>query len=172
MRNLSYYGGKLFSTLMKIYLITSEIGWSFLEIHIMKIVLFSCFLLSVYDVRKNLLIFLWDDVIKSFLLQSCALHFILFVLVICGISVSSTSVQKLITHIISICISGLLLAKMIYQIDYIRHDEWESNCTISGQNVTRNDAEWVGLRKSSDLALLLKGYIGKFNEINDLAWTI
>ena len=56
---------------------------------------------------------------------------------------------------------------MIYQIDYIRHDYWVSNCTIGGENLSKNDAEWLGLRKIDvnevgrrSLPDLLKGYIG------------
>ena len=48
--NISYYGTRLFEKALKIYSVVSEIGWRFLEIHIMKIVLFSAFMLSVYDV--------------------------------------------------------------------------------------------------------------------------
>lgn len=49
---------------------------------------------------------------------------------------------------------------MIYQIDYIKHEQWQVNCTIIENNVTKNNAEWLGFRKSSNLPELLKGYIG------------
>jgi hypothetical protein len=49
-KNFSYYGSRLLEKTLKVYSIISEIGWRFLEIHIMKIVLFSAFMLSVYEV--------------------------------------------------------------------------------------------------------------------------
>lgn len=79
-------------------------------------------------------------------------------------AVSSTSIRRLICHLCSIYISILLLAKMIYQIDYIKHDNWNTNCTIQHKNITRNDADWLGLTKvgmkAKSLPSLLKGYIG------------
>jgi hypothetical protein len=80
--------------------------------------------------------------------------------VICALAVASSSAQRLITHFCSIYVSTLLLAKMIYQIDYIDHSNWVTNCTIGDHNVTRNDAEWIGLNKTVKLAYLLRGYIG------------
>ena len=58
---------------------------------------------------------------------------------------------------------------MIYQIDYIDHEHWATNCTIGTVNVTRNDAEWIGLRKTTQLSSLLKGYIGNFQDFNRMA---
>ncbi|XP_008478105.1 piezo-type mechanosensitive ion channel component-like [Diaphorina citri] len=57
-----------------------------------------------------------------------------------------------------------MLLKMIYQIEYIQHDEWNVTCTNStpGPNKTYNSAEWLGFYKVSDsntLAHLLRGYI-------------
>jgi len=55
---------------------------------------------------------------------------------------------------------------MIYQIDYISHSYWDANCTIAGENISLNDAEWLGLQKlknipDSNLPSLLQGYIGE-----------
>ncbi|KAL1457562.1 hypothetical protein WDU94_007775 [Cyamophila willieti] len=57
-----------------------------------------------------------------------------------------------------------MLLKMIYQIEYIQHGEWNVTCTNStpGPNKTYNSAEWLGFYKVSDsntLAHLLSGYI-------------
>ncbi len=69
--------------------------------------------------------------------------------------------QRLLVHLISLYISGLLLTKMIYQIDYIDHSSWDVNCTLhESHNVTKNDAEWIGLTKTDQLTYLLRGYIG------------
>ncbi|CAG7819154.1 unnamed protein product [Allacma fusca] len=144
--NVNFYGTKLIRQVSSFYLIASEIGWRFLEIHIMKIVLFSAVMLAIND--------------------KCALHFVLFLGIITSVVLTSTA-QRLMVHLCSIFISSLLLAKMIYQIDFINHSNWNSNCTIDGENITRNDAEWLGLYKvdtkasgRTSLPDLLKGYIG------------
>ena len=100
--------------------------------------------------------------------QKCALHFALFLGTIVAVVLKSTP-QRLVVHMCSIFISSLLLTKMIYQIDYISHDYWQSNCTINNENITRNDAEWLGLYKidpshrgRTSLPDLLKGYIGTY----------
>ena len=49
-KNINYYGTLLIAKVTYFYLIASEIGWRFLEIHIMKIVLFSSVMLVVNDV--------------------------------------------------------------------------------------------------------------------------
>jgi len=61
---------------------------------------------------------------------------------------------------------------MIYQIDYIDHEHWVTNCTFRDVNVSRNDAEWVGLRKTNHLSFLLKGYVGKDEELGSFQFTL
>ncbi|CAL8113936.1 unnamed protein product [Orchesella dallaii] len=140
MRTVNYYGTRLIKQIGEIYIVVSEISWRVLEIHIMKIVLFSALALTVFD--------------------KCALHLLLFLGVVGGV-IFQASVQRLMIYLCSIFISFLLLVKMIYQIDYISHDYWNDNC--SEWNITRNDAEWLGLKKiakESSLPSLLKEYIG------------
>jgi hypothetical protein len=36
-----------------------------------------------------------------------------------------------------------------------------SHPLVGNKSIVMNDAEWIGLKKSSDLPDLLKGYIGK-----------
>ncbi|XP_049832005.1 piezo-type mechanosensitive ion channel component isoform X1 [Schistocerca gregaria] len=131
----------------------SDFMWLFLEMHILKILLLSIMLLGAYDV--------------------CALHFILVLLAVISLSFG-TKFQTIVAHICSVGVSCLILAKMIYQIEYIEHDLNDVNCTDTTprngtvppgeeSNFTANDMDWVGFHKSSEdfsLPELLKGYIG------------
>ncbi|ODM97774.1 Piezo-type mechanosensitive ion channel component 2 [Orchesella cincta] len=140
MRTVNYYGTRLIKQTGEIYIVVSEISWRVLEIHIMKVVLFSALALTVFD--------------------KCALHLLLFLGVVGGV-IFQASAQRLMIYLCSIFISFLLLVKMIYQINYISHENWNDNC--SEWNITRNDAEWLGLNKIDEgtkLPSLLKEYIG------------
>lgn len=53
---------------------------------------------------------------------------IIFVILAVIASTLSTKAQTVIAHIMSVIISLLLLAKMIYQIDNIKHDNWNVTC--------------------------------------------
>ncbi|CAG2067606.1 unnamed protein product, partial [Timema podura] len=98
----------------------------------------------------------------------CALHLLLVVLVVAAMSFGR-NVLMVVTHIVSVLISLLLLTNMIYQIDFFKHDEYNVNCTdthlvpSAPEERPLNDADWVGLQKTSKsrtLPDLLKGYIG------------
>nr|CAD7420245.1 unnamed protein product [Timema poppensis] len=98
----------------------------------------------------------------------CALHLLLVVLVVAAMSFGR-NVLMVVTHIVSVLISLLLLTNMIYQIDFFKHDEYNVNCTDTHlvpsppEERPLNDADWVGLQKTSKsrtLPDLLKGYIG------------
>ncbi|XP_024082959.1 piezo-type mechanosensitive ion channel component 1 isoform X5 [Cimex lectularius] len=114
--------------------------WLFLELHLLKLVLISIMLLAANDV--------------------CAVHLSLVILIVIGVLLN-TSMQIMITHICSSIVSALIILKMVYQINYISHSEWDVHC--DEVNTTRNSAEWVGFRKAAKgetLPFLLKGYIG------------
>ncbi|KAK9510545.1 hypothetical protein O3M35_005299 [Rhynocoris fuscipes] len=116
-----------------------ELIWLFLELHMLKFVMIALMVLSVVDV--------------------CVLHFMFVALVVVGI-VFGTRVQTIVVHISSFLISIAFLSKMIYQINYIDHNQW--NVTCPGDNETYNTAEWIGFDKvgpATTLPLLLKGYI-------------
>uniref|UniRef100_A0A8D9ARX6 Piezo-type mechanosensitive ion channel component n=1 Tax=Cacopsylla melanoneura TaxID=428564 RepID=A0A8D9ARX6_9HEMI len=120
-----------------------ELLWLYLELHMIKIILFSIVLISVFDV--------------------CAIHMSFIILTVISTTLSSR-LQNIIIHITSVTVSILMLLKMIYQIEYIKHGEWNVTCTNStpGPNKTYNSAEWLGFYKVSDsntLAHLLSGYI-------------
>lgn len=53
-RTINYYGSRLIKQIGELYIIVSEITWRVLEIHIMKIVLFSALALTVFDVSYDL----------------------------------------------------------------------------------------------------------------------
>ncbi|ROT73144.1 putative piezo-type mechanosensitive ion channel component 2 isoform X6 [Penaeus vannamei] len=122
-----------------------ELGWRFLELHIMKIVLGSVMMLACYDV--------------------CALHWAFAVLA----TVAVPCPERIQTYICRTCValsSLLLIVRMIYQINYIDPEGWAANCTDYENstwpkaNETANNAVWLGLSKVPSLPKYLKGYIG------------
>ncbi|XP_071441072.1 piezo-type mechanosensitive ion channel component [Hetaerina americana] len=127
-----------------------ELLWKFFELHMVKIVFLSFVLMAVYDV--------------------CALHLAFVVLSVVALPCGKR-VQTIIIHLSSALTSILFLSKMIYQIEYIRHEQWEANCTglqsLNSTNIyvgnvqfSMNNADWIGFKKTSRLPELLKGYIG------------
>ncbi|XP_063241990.1 piezo-type mechanosensitive ion channel component-like isoform X9 [Bacillus rossius redtenbacheri] len=119
-----------------------ELGWCFLELHLLKIMMLSVVLMCIYDV--------------------CALHFLLLLLVVATVSFGRR-ILLVTTHVIAVLVSFLLLAKMIYQIDFFKHHDYSVNCSLPGASGNFNDAEWFGFQKKNSehsLADLTKGYIG------------
>ncbi|XP_046824974.1 piezo-type mechanosensitive ion channel component isoform X4 [Vespa crabro] len=124
--------------------------WLFLEIHMQKIIFISLILLCVNDV--------------------CAIN-LLFVLAIVVIINFNRNIQIMSINVIAAIIALLMVIKMLYQIKYIDHNNWNVNCTKEvndsaekyGTNETvYNIVEWFGIKKGEPghLAELLKGYIG------------
>ncbi|XP_026300505.1 piezo-type mechanosensitive ion channel component isoform X3 [Apis mellifera] len=122
--------------------------WLFFEIHMRKIIFISVMLLCVNDV--------------------CAINLI-FVLISVIMINFRRSVQICTVNIVAAIIGILMVGKMLYQIQYINHSNWDINCTIvpenhrfSSNNTMYNIAEWFGIKKAEpgNLAELLKGYIG------------
>lgn len=87
----------------------SEVVLLFLEIHFFKIMLFSAFILAVNGVQL--------------------LHAGFVFLSAIGLR-SKTEVQLMITRVASLISAILLITTMIYQVDYIDHNNYESNCTV------------------------------------------
>lgn len=58
------------------------------------------------------------------------MHFILVLLVTISL-VFNSRIQSIIVYIMSVYVSILLLAKMIYQIEYIRESTWNVTCIVS-----------------------------------------
>ncbi|XP_011880859.1 PREDICTED: piezo-type mechanosensitive ion channel component 1 isoform X3 [Vollenhovia emeryi] len=122
--------------------------WLFLEIHMQKIVFISFVLLCINDV--------------------CAINFLFIVAVVIMINFERNIQIKSINAMAAV-VSLLMVAKMLYQIKYINHDNYNVNCTIiedhqqyASNNTVYNIAEWFGMRKAGPGMLpdLLKGYIG------------
>ncbi|XP_076240297.1 piezo type mechanosensitive ion channel component [Calliopsis andreniformis] len=150
---------KRLSSLERIALIRKILGhlrnvynytWLFLEIHMQKIIFISVMLMCVNDV--------------------CALNLV-FVLVVVVMINSRRNVQVLTVNVIAAVIALLMVTKMLYQIQYIDHNNWNVNCTrhiddnqrpYASNNTVYNIAEWFGMKKAEPghLAELLKGYIG------------
>nr|XP_034178628.1 piezo-type mechanosensitive ion channel component isoform X2 [Osmia lignaria] len=124
--------------------------WLFLEIHMQKIIFISVILLCVNDV--------------------CAINFVFVAIVVIMIN-SKRTLQICTVNTIAAIIAMLLVVKMLYQIQYIDHNNWNVNCTrdtdesqhpYASNNTVYNIAEWFGMKKAKPghLAELLKGYIG------------
>ncbi|XP_043493596.1 piezo-type mechanosensitive ion channel component isoform X2 [Polistes fuscatus] len=125
-------------------------SWLFLEIHMQKIIFISLILLCVNDV--------------------CAINF-LFVLAVVIVINFNRNIQIMSINVIAAVIALLMVTKMLYQIKYINHNNWNVNCTRGfnessekyvGNETVYNIAEWFGIKKGEPghLAELLKGYIG------------
>ncbi|XP_012270066.1 piezo-type mechanosensitive ion channel component [Orussus abietinus] len=122
--------------------------WLFLEIHIQKIVFISVILLCINDV--------------------CAINFFFVLVTVVAINFKR-NIQVVTINAISAAIAVLVVAKMLYQIKYIDHNNWNVVCQWSpasqgpfaSNNTVYNSAEWVGMRKADPgkLPVLLKGYI-------------
>ncbi|KAG7188826.1 hypothetical protein KM043_008433 [Ampulex compressa] len=124
--------------------------WLFLEIHMQKIIFVSLVLLCVNDV--------------------CAINLLFIIGVVVMINFKR-NVQIMSINVMAAIIALLMVTKMLYQIQYIDHSNWNVNCTreldeteqnYASNNTVYNIAEWFGLRKAEKgkLAALLKGYIG------------
>ncbi|XP_050591068.1 piezo-type mechanosensitive ion channel component isoform X9 [Bombus affinis] len=124
--------------------------WLFFEIHMQKIIFISVMIFCVNDV--------------------CAINFV-FVLILVIMINSRRNVQICTANTIAAIIAILMVVKMLYQIQYIDHNNWNINCTkfpsenqtqYGSNNTMYNIAEWFGIKKGEPghLAELLKGYIG------------
>ncbi|CAB0040178.1 unnamed protein product [Trichogramma brassicae] len=104
--------------------------------------------------------------------QVCAINFF-FVLTIAVAINLRRSTQILVINTLATAVAVLMVIKMLYQIDYIKHKDWDRNCTeympgnsTSNETIvtkTYNMAEWIGFQKVSQeikLPKLLEGYIG------------
>ncbi|XP_066587552.1 piezo-type mechanosensitive ion channel component [Prorops nasuta] len=140
----------LYRNLMKHAANVYNYTWLFLEIHMLKIIFFSVIILCVNDV--------------------CAINFFFVVTTVVMINFQR-NIKILTANIIAAVIAILMVTKMLYQIKYIDHKNWDVNCTrdsnhtngqFASNNTIYNIAEWIGMRKAEPgmLAELLKGYIG------------
>ncbi|XP_043467300.1 piezo-type mechanosensitive ion channel component isoform X5 [Leptopilina heterotoma] len=124
--------------------------WLFFELHMQKIIFISLMLLCSNDV--------------------CAINFV-FVVVLVIVINFRRNIQIMSINIIAAVIALLMVIKMLYQIEYVHHENWNVNCSknysnddssLDGNNTVYNIAEWIGFKKAAANALpdLLKGYIG------------
>ncbi|CAH1388772.1 unnamed protein product [Nezara viridula] len=110
-----------------------------LELHIIKAVMLTVMLVAIYNV--------------------CALHMLFVVMTVASLMFGN-NIQIIVAHSMSFFASIVLLAKMIYQIEYIEHARFNVSC--ENDNMTYNTAKWVGFEKTgsdSSLVSLLSGYI-------------
>ncbi|XP_022249560.1 piezo-type mechanosensitive ion channel component 2-like [Limulus polyphemus] len=128
----------------------SDLIWQFLEIHVIKIVLFSVLWLALHDV--------------------CAVH-LLFVIFV-TVALPFKALQTFLSHCCAVWAAVLLLTKMIYQLKFVDQYGWMVNCSDMNyvdQNTSVHPSlltdiidnrMWVGFRKTDDLLVYCKGYIG------------
>ncbi|XP_062141425.1 piezo-type mechanosensitive ion channel component isoform X11 [Drosophila sulfurigaster albostrigata] len=109
--------------------------WRFLELHIMKAVYIAAFVCSVSEV--------------------CVLHIIFVGFCVLG-ATSRKAVQVVISRLISFIVTIIVLSKMIYQIEYLDHNQYSVTCS---DNRTANNAEWIGLNKADKLEGGLMGLL-------------
>ncbi|XP_060823613.1 piezo-type mechanosensitive ion channel component isoform X4 [Bombus pascuorum] len=141
---------QLFHKIIQQFLHFYNYTWLFFEIHMQKIIFVSVMIFCVNDV--------------------CAINFV-FVLILVIMINSRRNVQICTANTIAAIIAILMVVKMLYQIQYIDHNNWNINCTkfpaenqtqYGSNNTMYNIAEWFGIKKGEPghLAELLKGYIG------------
>ncbi|KAL0894989.1 hypothetical protein ABMA27_013468 [Loxostege sticticalis] len=133
------------------FLVYLDKAFVYLDIHLIKIIFISLMLLCVVNV--------------------CAMHVPIMIMISPGLWLGARR-QRTCVLLISSLISLYLMAKMVYQIDYIKHSFFETQCEESDvnpagnttiANATKyNNAEWVGFYKTTSkrpLVVILKGYI-------------
>lgn len=121
----------------------SEIVLLFIEIHAYKIMLFCTFFLAINGVEL--------------------LHFSFVILGVAGVK-AKTEAQFMVTRVASLISSILLITTMMYQVDYIDQNKYESNCTNTSDPTVEvtNNAVWIGFKKASaevKLSDLIRPYL-------------
>ncbi|XP_063617457.1 piezo-type mechanosensitive ion channel component isoform X4 [Cydia splendana] len=94
-------------------------------------------------------------------MRVCAMH-VPIMLIVAPALLLNAKKQRVIILFISTLITVYFMAKMVYQIEYIRPGVFDVNCTSYDKSTetTYNNAEWLGFTKNRNLAVLLKDYIG------------
>ncbi|XP_023248310.1 piezo-type mechanosensitive ion channel component isoform X2 [Copidosoma floridanum] len=121
--------------------------WLFIELHIQKIIFIAFVIFCINDI--------------------CAINVFFIVTVTITISFRRRA-QIMVINTMASVIAILVVVKMLYQIDYIKHENWNRDCPshdtgVNASNTTTyNMAEWIGLKKidkDNTLSYLLKGSI-------------
>ncbi|XP_020715968.1 piezo-type mechanosensitive ion channel component isoform X2 [Ceratitis capitata] len=123
------------------FIVSKKLFWRFLELHIIKAVYITAFVCCVS--------------------QICVIHVVFVALCVLG-CITRSSVQIFISRIISFVVSVIILSKMIYQIGYLSHEDYDVKCE-KDDRLNGNSALWFGLQKADDttngLIGLIKMYI-------------
>lgn len=107
-----------------------EYVWIFAELHLMKVIMVVAFWCCLANVRF-VVVSIWRSfLIHLLVFQVCVLHIGFAFLAVIAV-VSRMKVQIFISRVISVQMSILLLAKMIYQVDYINHKNYDAICDVS-----------------------------------------
>ncbi|XP_049305887.1 piezo-type mechanosensitive ion channel component isoform X13 [Bactrocera dorsalis] len=123
------------------FIVSKKLFWRFLELHIIKAVYITAFVCAVSQV--------------------CVIHVVFVALCVLG-CITRSSIQIFISRIISFVVSIIILSKMIYQIGYLTHEDYDVRCQ-NEDTIHGNSALWFGLQKADDttngLIGLIKMYI-------------
>ncbi|RZC37773.1 piezo-type mechanosensitive ion channel component 2 [Asbolus verrucosus] len=103
-----------------------DICYLFLELHMPKFVLLFLMLACVYD--------------------KCALYLILIILIVLACTIGRP-MQIFAIYCSSFFVSLMLLARMIYQIEYIDEAKWNVTCDIANKTEVQNNTKWLGFYK-------------------------
>lgn len=68
---------------------------------------------------------------------------VLFVLLISLCQIFDSKWQVIVTKIITVVVSVLFIMKMIYQIEYIEHTDYDVNCTVSKKYVLQFNCIYI-----------------------------
>ncbi|XP_008193841.1 piezo-type mechanosensitive ion channel component isoform X22 [Tribolium castaneum] len=119
--------------LVKYFHHTSNLIFLFLELHMPKFVVLFLMLVCIYD--------------------KCALYFILVLLLVLACAFGRP-MQIFAIYTSSVFVSVMLLARMIYQTDYINPGNWNVTCEMQNNSKIANNAKWLGFYKTSKDASL------------------
>ncbi|XP_057662872.1 piezo-type mechanosensitive ion channel component isoform X27 [Diorhabda carinulata] len=133
---------KWFEKALQLFFYTKHIIFLFLEIHMLKIVLFFTMLMCIYD--------------------KCAIYFVIVVLATISFT-CGRNVQMFTAYFTSVFVSVLILGRMIYQISYINDKKWNVSCRVKkNPNLNEtivNNGPWLGFGKLSEIDQNLPGLV-------------
>lgn len=122
-----------FSLVKKKTLEFYELGLVFLELHLIKLIIFLGFWMSV----KN----------------PSLIHVTVTILSV-TVAITQTHKQIIMSRVLSAIAAVFLLSTTIYQVTFIDHKQFDVTCVQASKTVVVNNAEWLGFRKIADGATL------------------
>ncbi|XP_065675959.1 piezo-type mechanosensitive ion channel component 2-like [Hydra vulgaris] len=121
----------------------TSILWLFAELHMPKIVCFTAMIVAIQQVSAINAVFI----------------------IMIGLSMPSKTLQYIISFIMIVWSSLVVLVYMVYQLEFVKENTLERNCTNSSLPVLlqvhhfSSNAWWLGLHKSTSVSLDVRGYL-------------